>query len=73
MPAGSRLSVQWRGGGGGAGSERASEQGCVGVEGSCRQALCVFAHTLMAEMTPSLQGPQHACAISEFHTPAPPL
>lgn len=50
-----------------------SEWGCVGVEGSCRQALCVFAHTLMAEMTPSLQGPQHACAISEFHTPAPPL
>lgn len=43
------------------------------VGGSCRQALCVFAHTLMAEMTPSLQGPQHACAISEFHTPAPPL
>lgn len=46
---------------------------CEGGGGSCRQALCVFAHTLMAEMTPSLQGPQHACAISEFHTPAPPL
>lgn len=56
----------------GGGQERASEQGRVGVEGSCRQALCVFAHTLMAEMTPPLspQGPQHACAISEFHTPA---
>lgn len=39
-----------------------------GGGGSCRQALCVFAHTLMAEMTLSLQGPQHACAISEFHT-----
>lgn len=51
-------------------SERA---GYVGLGGSCRQALCVFAHTPMAEMTPSLQGPQHACAISEFHTPAPPL
>lgn len=66
-PAGSRLSVLWKG------RKRVSEWGCVEVGGSCRQALCVFAHTLMAEMTPSLQGPQHACAISEFHTPAPPL
>lgn len=55
------------------GSEGVSEWGVGGRWGSCRQALCVFAHTLMAEMTPSLQGPQHACAISEFHTPAPPL
>lgn len=54
---------------GGGGKEWVSGE----VGGSCRQALCVFAHTLMAEMTPSLQGPQHACAISEFHTPAPPL
>lgn len=66
-----QLSVFWRG--------RTGERKWAGMcgGGGKLQTGSLFAHTLMAEMTAPPPhppwGPQHACAISEFHTPAPLL